>query len=537
MQRSTQLFARWVVFGASILFPLEANARIASTDAPLRGLSDPARADLITCVDGSGSCVTLVAASIDGASVFSAAELSSSYVQYLARPVSADDVARIADAITHRYRDAGYFLSRAVVARFGDDGVAQISVFEGRISDFTIEGSGAGQVRRFMRGFDTRAPARLADLDRRLALAADTPGLSLQSRIEPDPEDLTRHRLIITATLRPITISAAFDNHGSESVGPWQGSVRVAANSLLREGDQAGLAVYTTPLSTDEFSSAEAFYSLRFANGARLGATIAASRAHDGNENASFGADGDARAAGVILELPLLRRRNRGLWVSGAFDALHIERDWTSGGYEDDLRVARLALRGLLNEQGSSTTVFVQTSFGLDVLGASGASATRRSRIDADARFAKVDFHLAHYRDLGAHFGLYVSVDGQWTNEPLLLSEEFELGGLPYGRAYRYGEISGDRGIAGSIELRAGFDPELDPISFVQGYAFVDAGQVWNLGPDPYSNALASSGVGLRVTLNEHVRAGFELARPLTRTPDDADDHDWRQFFSVSAWY
>ncbi|WP_309643462.1 ShlB/FhaC/HecB family hemolysin secretion/activation protein, partial [Phenylobacterium sp.] len=199
-------------------------------------------------------------------------------------------------------------------------------------------------------------------------------------------------------------------------------------------------------------------------------------------------------------------------------------------GYSDDVRVLRGAVNGDFGDGRRSTSLFVQLSGG-ERDAASGASGL--SRADASREFWKVNARAAHYRDLSANTGLYLAADGQWSPDALLASEEFAVGGAPYGRGYNYAELSGDRGVAGTAELRVGWDPKRPPITFVQGYGFVDAAQVWNRGGD--SAALASTGLGVRVRVGERVTVGLEAAKPLTRTPYERGDKDWRTFVSISA--
>jgi hemolysin activation/secretion protein len=71
----------------------------------------------------------------------------------------------------------------------------------------------------------------------------------------------------------------------------------------------------------------------------------------------------------------------------------------------------------------------------------------------------------------------------------------------------------------------------------VQGYAFFDAARVWNSDAGVESASLASTGAGLRVTFADRLTASAELARPLTRTPAEEGDKDWRPFFSLSTSY
>lgn len=507
----------------------------------LRGTSDAEQEAPITCTEGAGECFILLGVAIDGASTFAQADLARHYLPYLSRAVSIDDLSRIADAITARYRGAGYFLSRAIVPpQDSSSGVARIVVLEGRIAEVVIEGEGRDRARAFLRGIEAQPIADLHDLDRRLALANDAPGLSLRSRIEPDLDDPTRHRLIVSTQFDAIDGHASIDNRGSESAGPLQAYGRVRGNSVLLDGDQASLGVFTTPSSPSDFTHIEGAYSLALENSARVAVSVAASRARDGHDMASPDIGGDVQAFSLRYEHPLQRGRAAGLWLGAAFDVHHSENDWASGGgYADELRVARVSLRGFLDENGRASTVFARASFGLDVLGASGHSLMRRSRYDADGAFVTLNLHASHYRDLSRYLGVYVSVDGQWADRPLLLSEEFSVGGQPYGRAYNPGEISGDHGLAGSVELRAGYDPDLGPISFVQGYLFYDAAEVWNYNTAPGADelSLSSAGAGLRVNFENWLTAGLEYARPLTRTPYEQGDKQGRHFFSLSATY
>ncbi len=530
-------FAYAGAFGACFAAPGHAAAEALA----LRGTSDAKREAPVTCTEGDGACFTLLGVTVDGASAFTQAELSGDYLPYLTRDVSVGDLARIAGAITTRYRQAGYFLSRAIVPpQDSASGVARIVVLEGRIAEIVVEGEGQTQVRHYLRGLDAQPIAHLPELDRRLALANDVPGLSVRSRIEPDPNDPTRHRLVVSTEFDAIDGVASIDNRGSEDAGPLQAYGRVRGNSVLLEGDQISLGLFTTPESPEDFTHVEGAYSVALEDGARATATLALSRARDGHDMTSPDIGGDVQALSVRYEYPLHRGRAAGLWLGAAFDLHHAENDWASGGgYADELRVARFSLRGFLDEGGRASTAFARASFGLDFLGASGRSLVRRSRYDADAEFVALNFHASHYRDLSRYVGVYASIDGQWADRPLLLSEEFAVGGLPYGRAYNPGEISGDHGLAGLVELRAGYDPELGAISFLQGYLFYDTAQVWNFNtaPDADELSLSSAGAGVRVNVEDWLVFRLETARPLTRTPYEEGNKDWRQFFSLSAAY
>lgn len=513
----------------TVLVAVLASATLLGAAAPVPPPTACARAD--------ASCFVLTGLTVDGVTAYPMRDLAPLYADYLAREVSIQDLVTIAQAITDKYRADGYFLSRAVVPPQAPGGHARIRVYEGYIGDVEVTGDAAPAVEALLSGLTGRRPLRLAELERRLTLATDLPGILARSRIEPFLEDPARHRLVVSAGLRRWTGSVYIDNRGTESVGPVQANVRVARNSLARLGDQLAFSVLTVPADPGEFLQGEASYGASLSSGLRLRGMISASRSRQGTTPLNNAVGNESRAASLRLAQPLVRDRRQSLWAAVTLDARHVEQVFRNGAaYSDDLRVVRGSLQADRATAGSSLSGFVQLSRGLKGLGATDHPGSGHSRFDADGAFWKVNVGASHYRDVGKRAGLYLAADGQWTPDRLLLSEEFAPGGLPYGRAYNYAEISGDSGLAGLAEFRFGFAPKQQPVSFFQTYAFLDAGKVWNKST-PFaarSAAFASTGAGVRLTLRNHITVRVEAARPLTRTPYEAGDKDWRGF--VSLW-
>lgn len=479
----------------------------------------------------------LTALTIDGVTAYPLRDLAPLYADSLAREISTDDLVRIAQAITDKYRADGYFLSRATVPPQAPGGHARIRVYEGYIGDVEVTGDAAPAMEALLSGLTERRPLRLTDLERRLTLATDLPGVRARSTIEPFIDDPARHRLVVTAGLRKWTGSLYTDNRGTEAVGPVQANVRAARNGLVRSGDQLALSVLTVPSDPGEFVFGELSYGASLAVGSRLRGAFSASRSRQGTTPLNNTVGTESQSGSLRVAHPLIRGRRQSLWVAATLDARHVEQAFANdAGYADDLRVIRGSLQADRATGSSSLGGFVQVSRGLDILGATDRTGPGNSRFDADGQFWKVNVGANHYRDIGKRAGVYVSADGQWSPDRLLLSEEFAPGGLPYGRAYNYAEISGDSGVAGLAELRYGFAPSRPPISFFQTYAFVDAGKVWNKRTafGARSAAFASAGGGVRLTLRDRFTVRVEAARPLTRRPFETRDKDWRGF--VSLW-
>lgn len=483
----------------------------------------------------------LTAVTINGVTAYPQRAFAPLYDRDLAREVTLTHLVAIATAVTEKYRSDGYFLTRAVVPpQSGDIGAVQLRVYEGYIGEVTVTGASAGPVSRLLKDLEGRRPLRLADLDRRLALASDLPGVRLVSRLEPDLDDPARHRLVVDTELRPVSASLYLDNRGADMSGPWQAYGRAALNSRLAPGDQLALSVLTVPEDPHEFTQVEATYGLLLPGGGRLRGALAASQASDSGAASNTWLGNASRSGSLRVSTPLSRGRDHALWVTGGIDLRHVEQNWVaSGRFKENLSVVRASLHGDRSGPAGNSTGLAQVSVGIDAFGASDTPTWRQSRRDADGQFFKILLQGSHYRDLGDRAGVYIAADAQWSADALLASEEFAVGALPYGRAYNYGEISGDKGLAGLVELRLGWAVQRKPLTFFQTYGFIDGAKTWNRHAPPgwRSAALSSAGGGVRLKFSDRLSLRLEAAKPLTRIPYAQGDKDWRVFASLSAGF
>lgn len=526
---------------ALTVLSLFAAGQASAGPAGLRGRQAVPEADSPYCQTDGVACVALLGITIDGASVLSQDDLATAYERYLMQPVNEARLVEIASAVTNLYRDRGYFLSQAIVPPQDlSGGMGRLVVVEGRISRIEVEGESAAVVAPMFADYDREGPASLKELDRRLALAKDIPGVTLRTHIIPVPDDPTRHTLVLRTGYDRDRAWLAINNRSVIDESGLHIAAGLSRNGVFSRQDQLTFGLSAAATDPGDWSQAELGYRYAFRDGGQVFAGVAASRANDGHDPDTDAVGGESILVSLGYQKALTRTRSLGVWGGASVDAGHFENDWFGGGgYRDELRVARVMLRGMQSADGATSTFFVQGSWGLDAFGASGSSADNRSRWNADATFAKAYARVTHYRDLGNHFGVFASLEGQWSPDSLLLSEEFAAGGGRLGRAYGYGEITGDSGFGGVLELRAGFDPDGDLLSFLQAYAFADYAEVWNEnGPyEAVDLSLASAGLGLRADVLKTVTARVELAKPLTKTPWDESSKDWRSFFSLSSYF
>jgi hemolysin activation/secretion protein len=158
---------------------------------------------------------------------------------------------------------------------------------------------------------------------------------------------------------------------------------------------------------------------------------------------------------------------------------------------------------------------------------------------DAQENFAHLNVDATLTAMLGHDWVSQVRISGQYADSPLVTNEQFALGGLSNIRGYLQSEAVGDRGINGSIELRA---PSLATqlgsfVDELRVYAFADGGIVSGINPLPDTQAvyrIASIGGGLRVKVFKHFSGDFLVALPLVGT-SDTRANDPRFTFSVKG--
>ena len=163
-------------------------------------------------------------------------------------------------------------------------------------------------------------------------------------------------------------------------------------------------------------------------------------------------------------------------------------------------------------------------SQGLDILDATPAGDRLASRRDASPDFTTFAAYAEWERELSDTIEIAFAGRGQLATTPLLITEDFGLGGNDFLRGYNFNERSGDNGIAGFAELRYDIGDPLGIVRRMQLYAYADGGVVGNLQGGRGSGSLASSGGGIRTDITRDLGLDLELAVPLTGPRYDTGD-------------
>jgi hemolysin activation/secretion protein len=480
--------------------------------------------------------------SLTGAQAIPREQLMTVYQPYLGKKISQADLAAIAGAISDLYRAAGFHLSRAIVPPQDiRNGRVRLQVIEGSITEVVLKGEGVEQfgVRPLLDAVVAEQPSRLATLERQLLLINGRPGVRIaDTALEEIGVATGRFRLVVDLKTWHVYTSFGIDNLGSSVVGPWQTYATGAFNSYLAPGDTLALNLSTTPGDPRELAFGRLSYDVPVGtDGMRIGTSALYSEVRPGDIRRLYNDNTRTESFEVHGSIVPLQSQNSTLTLTSAAGFSNVsERDVLGPIYNDHIRTVSLTSDYRLQDNfGGSNYLTLTWRQGLDIFGASHRDDDFLSRDGASGTFSVMDFWFTRYQTLSDAWSLKLSSAGQIASGPLFTSQQFYLGGAAFGRGYGSAEISGDNGLAGSLELR--FDQKLNfqYLTGYQLYGFFDAGAAWNDGYN-YADGLSltSVGAGLRLFLGGDLRADIGVAVPLGYRAPDNSSRSVRLLFSLS---
>jgi len=432
--------------------------------------------------------------------------LRDAFADLLDEQATLSDLYDIADAITARYRQAGFILSQAVVpAQMIDAGVVEIRIVEGFVDrvEFTDERSaGRGLLSRYADRLSSSRPLDVVDLERNMLLLNDLPGLVASSSVGRSADGgLGAARLRLSTVHDPVEGSVAVNNRGSERVGPGRLDASIRFNLQARPYPQFGIRALVAT-DSDELGLFSTFADIGVgSSGSRLRLSISTLRSEP---DIGFEAFDDLETTGTTLEAtwsrPLFRSRLTNRYLTLGFKAFDSQTEGQAVGDQlgtDDETKTRQVMLGLRFDHVDSglgvNQLQLSLSQGIDGLGASDSRAQGEPK---ELDFTTLSLYAARLQSFGGRASVLLAATGQASlrgdNPPT--SETFGVGGEGFVRGYDASEITGPSGAALKLEARYAIPP-LARLRMTP-YGFYDIGSVVD-GFDARTS-LSSAGAGLR---------------------------------------
>jgi hemolysin activation/secretion protein len=548
-----RLWRSGILLASAIGAAMPALAQVGVTGAPTREEIDPSRrpqqnqaSRLI--VDGdierspcaladpayANISLTLSQAQFNNLGPVPAAAMERYWKPLTGRALPVSVLCEIRDAVATDLRRRGYVAAVQVPAQRIEGGVVRFEVLYARLTAVRVRGDAGRnetQIARYLNKLVTGAVFNRVEAERYLLLARDLPGMDVRLQLKPAggaPGEMVGE---VSVRRRPVEADLVVTNLAPSQTGPFGGQMRLQFNGLTGLGDHSFVSYYVTPDFHEQHVLQAGHDFAIGGEGLRLGGRVThAWTAPD------LGATVPPVAARVFfanleLSYPLKRSQAATLFARGGLDLVNQRVSFNAAPLSrDQLRVAYLRLDGewqdLRGRGPGGTSAWrlaanLELRQGIDMLGAT-LDCTRDLRACARAGVVPPSLitgsptatmvRLGGLAELRVSNAVTISLQprGQWASGGVYGFERFALGNYTVGRGYEPGVLTGDDGVAATLELRR------DAITLsedwklaLQPYVFADAGWAWSRGlgptlPNPVS--LASAGAGGRFILSDRAR-------------------------------
>ena len=463
------------------------------------------------------------------------------------------DLYRAADEVTALYRARGFPLAYAYLPE-GEAaaGEVEIAVVEGRIGRVWVEGNA-----HFSSDFildhlgDLRGPseARLEDLERSLLLLNEIPSLRVEAWLRPGETPGTTDLRLMARDQMPLTLDLDVDNFGSELVGETRAGLTFGFHDLWGAGHGLSLRGRTAlDAEEGELESGGIEYMVPFRTGTRL--TLRGMvYDYEGRSGLTvLDPAGDGAVFGGTLSHAFVRGTDFSLWGDAGLEVKNLRQELIGiDTVKDELRILILGARADLADGWAGRWVaslrYLQGLGG--VAGGLDEDDPNASRPGADGEFSAFTLRLHRLQRVAPWMRLIGRFDAQYAREPLVVSEQFVLGGHDSIRGYPPFEFMGDRGYTATVEARFKapfldgaadpFEGEVSAFDIFQVAAFVDTGEMIRERPlagERRKQVLTGGGVGFLIDYPGAIHLRFDVAWPLTEV-DPSDDDDVTFYLSI----
>lgn len=482
---------------------------------------------------------------LSGNTVFSTNTLAELYADKINTDISLADLEQIAQKITDYYRAAGYVLCQAIIPpqEITADGIVRINIIEGYISKVSVTGCSKDKVCALLTEYGkhiaSNAPLELADLERYSFLANDIPGIKVRAVLTRSTEHVGAADLTFVVEEKNYGASIAYNDYNSKVLGRQQFIGNVYLDNLTTASETTINGIVSRNTNRMDYVS---FTHKQQLNTYGLGGRFSISNIHTDPDMDAIGLGGlvipgKAFTFNIGGDYAWIRSHKRNLTVGANFKFLNSTTEFAGLTlFKDNIRSvsAYLSYNTL---QGASTynSLLLTVVQGLKIFDAQG---NPPSRVGEDLTFTSLNGYASSAHRFGnTKFSSLIAAKGQLAFETVPSSETFSYGGIPFGCGYDPAEFSGDRGIAGMVELQYPGPQAQNLTLFSQLFAFFDFGYVWDTNNiQPTMQSGASTGVGFRANMLRHVNFDFLVAKPLKPSNIQGNANYTRLLFNLKLY-
>ena len=452
---------------------------------------------------------------IDGDKVFDEAETDKSFAKYLGKKTSLSELNEAVENLEDRYRQAGYFLSKAYIPpQKLENGILRVVVVEGYINKINVEGGTPSMqsiVKENLNPLVDKKPLDLPSVEKALLVLNSFPGYSVSSVLRQGSAP-NSSEIFVTIQQLPNNYLVSINNNSSNAVGVWAGSANATLNHILGRDNQLTLG-YTGSIGLDRLDDFKKLNLLTAKYAEPIGSSglvasvgVMQSISRPGASLAPLEIQTNSNNVNFRLSYPLYKAYGNSLTVDSGI-TLNRSKTTTLG---NPLTFDKSTVYDLnfvwSNNQFLNGSNIINVTFSKGLPGGNSLEAgdPTASVVGFNPEFSKVSFNWVRIQPLTRSWSVQMGLSGQYTSDNLLIGDTIVFGGATIGRGFDNGVIAGDKGLGGYFELRKDLPYQLpSATSALQSFGFYDYGAVSmnanaTTGANSSSSYIKSYGFGLR---------------------------------------
>jgi hemolysin activation/secretion protein len=455
-------------------------------------------------------------------------EVDTAVYPYLGSGQTVQSVDRARAALQKVYADKGYqTVAVEIPPQHVVGGVVILQVVEEKIGRLHVNGSRYFSLNKIKSQAPSLAPGQVPNFN---AIKHDIVALNqwpdrqviptLQAGIRPQTIDVD---LNVKDSL-PLHGTLSLDNRYSADTTPLRLDASLTYDNLFQRGDTVNIAFQVAPERPADALVFSGSYLARIPDEDWL--TLLLYGLVSNSKVSTVGSTnvvGRGQVAGIRALATLPGGNGFFDTLSAGIDYKHFDQDVGLGGatLASPITYEPFTATYSANWQADSSTTALDIGPTLNIRGfGSNPTTFDNKRYDSASNFLYIRADLSRQQDLPENFQVFAKVQGQISDEPLVNSEQFSVGGQDTIRGYLESEVLGDDAMTGSVELRSPpLENDISPaVTDWRIFAFSEAGRAKILEPLPSQQSvfdLASIGIGTRMQLIDHLNGMVDVAVPL----------------------
>ncbi|MDQ6962071.1 MAG: ShlB/FhaC/HecB family hemolysin secretion/activation protein [Mariprofundaceae bacterium] len=475
----------------------------------------------------------LKAFAFEGNQKHTASELNRVLKDFIGQEVGLSDLKEASNKIMTFYQNTSKIIVNAQVPaqEISPNDAVRMVIIEGHLGTIRVAGNKTYSkdflVNQVSGAIDTSQPLHLNDLESALLSLNKNAGLEVRSVLQRGSKRGDVDILLKVQDKKSASVSLGYNNDGSGSISKDRYILGLGLFNVRDVGGHLNMQILSGN-NPRELAYATMVYVEPVGNrGTKVGFTASTGSYEVAKKFFDLGVKGDNNTFSAYVNHPFKVSRDFTLNAEVGMEAkdanFFILGAKTS---RDRIRTLYVSTNAELNAFGGHSFLSARLTQGLGELFGGILNSANASRQGADNLFTRIEISASHNQPLSKHWSVYGAASGQISDDSLVSSEEWQIGGVNSVRGHLAGAQTGDIGYRTSLEFRYSDYGELPWIA----YTFLDYGYALRRVPfiaQSKDNWLAGAGAGLIVqkdfkyiTFNLNVNLGLPVHLSTTAQKD-----------------